>query len=623
MNLQESNVTILRDKNQDRAVVFLHGFTGTRDDTWDRFPGLLGSSTPDWDIFTVGYATTLLPDVVGIWSADPDLPILSKMVSTELRIPPFAQYKSLALIAHSMGGLVVQKALVDDPDLAQRVRHVILFGTPSAGLRKAGWMFFWKRQLKNMAQGSSFINELRAGWKSRYGSQAPFNLLVIAGASDQFVPPSSSLDPFDGHDQRVVVGDHLSIVKPADANAPSLTLVVATLGTGTTPGPSPVAQLRLASERPTTGTPQLVQTVEAATDDMPVKVIVDAALALERAGQRTESIALLERYKEKDTDIRGTLGGRIKRLWLETEQTEYAERALTLYQEALNATKEPDQIYYLAINVAFMKFAFTNDTAAAQSMATLALQHAAPPGNDVWKTATVAEAYLYLGRIGDAVTEYRRLLTLDAEPWKHRSASLQASRIAAKLGNRALAEELEAIFTPGARRVNRIFVSYSHRDREWVERLKVMVAPYLRAAESELDLWEDTRLQAGQQWDVEIRRALEQAGVVVALVSADFLASTYVMDQELPAIIKAADEGGLRLLWVYISAAGWEETQLSRFQATHDTKRPLDSRPESEQDEILKSVARQVKEAALSAVRRFTNQHPDTASSVFAGGRPH
>jgi hypothetical protein len=92
------------------------------------------------------------------------------------------------------------------------------------------------------------------------------------------------------------------------------------------------------------------------------------------------------------------------------------------------------------------------------------------------------------------------------------------------------------------------------------------------------------------------------------------------MDNELPAMIKAADEGGLRLLWVYISAAGWEETQLSRFQATHDTKTPLAGRPMAEQDEILKSVARQVKEASLGAIRRFKNQPPDSASSVFAGG---
>ena len=87
MSLQESNITAVRQQNRDRAVVFVQGFTGSRDDTWDRFPALLGTSTTDWDIFTVGYATTLLPDVVGIWSADPDLPILSTMLSTELGTP--------------------------------------------------------------------------------------------------------------------------------------------------------------------------------------------------------------------------------------------------------------------------------------------------------------------------------------------------------------------------------------------------------------------------------------------------------------------------------------------------------------------------------------------------------
>jgi fermentation-respiration switch protein FrsA (DUF1100 family) len=74
MSLQESNIPAVRKEKTDRGVVFLHGFTGSREDTWNRFPGLLGSLIPEWDIFTVGYATTLLPDVIGIWSADPDLP---------------------------------------------------------------------------------------------------------------------------------------------------------------------------------------------------------------------------------------------------------------------------------------------------------------------------------------------------------------------------------------------------------------------------------------------------------------------------------------------------------------------------------------------------------------------
>jgi hypothetical protein len=50
-----------------------------------------------------------------------------------------------------------------------------------------------------------------------------------------------------------------------------------------------------------------------------------------------------------------------------------------------------------------MKFAFVGDRDAAREMATLALDHASPPGNDLWKTATVAEAYLYLNRTDEAL----------------------------------------------------------------------------------------------------------------------------------------------------------------------------------------------------------------------------
>ena len=608
--LQESNVTAVRANGLDQAVVFLHGFTGGRDDTWDRFPLLLGSATADWDIFTVGYATTLLPDVVGVWSADPDLPILATLLRTQLAIPPLQPFRTLAVIAHSMGGLIVQKALVDDSSLAARLGHVILFGTPSAGLRKASWIQFWKRQLKNMAAGGEFITGLRADWSRLYGTRSPFGLITVAGASDQFVPPESSLEPFHKRLQKVVVGDHLSIVKPADSRAPSLQLVLETLRTGVAPALTPREKIRLAAESRTSQAPRLVRTMEATAPagGFSAKDIVEAALALDRAGKRAQSIALLERHKDKNTDVKGALAGRFKRLWFDTEQPESADRALQLYQDALDSamhSNDADQIYYLAINVAFMKFVYSGDRPAARAMAELAMKHATPSRNDVWRTATIAEAHLYLGRTGEALAEYRELLGLDVQDWQLRSTSLQAGRIAAMLGDRTLAEALEMLFTPGASRVNRIFVSYSHKDREWLDRLKAMIAPYLRDAETEFDFWEDTRLQAGQQWDVEIRRALEGAGVAVALVSSAFLASPYVTEYELPAMIQASDQGGLKLLWVYLSAAGWEQTPLKRFQAAHNTAKALESLSAPEQNEILKSVARQIKEAALSATDRF------------------
>src|SRR5262245_39290513 len=101
---QQSNITVIRETPAaKKAVVFVHGFNGHGDDTWDRFPGLLGTALADWDIFTLGYASTFQPDVAGVWSADPELPIIAKMLRTEIEIAPFAHYESLAFIAHSMG----------------------------------------------------------------------------------------------------------------------------------------------------------------------------------------------------------------------------------------------------------------------------------------------------------------------------------------------------------------------------------------------------------------------------------------------------------------------------------------------------------------------------------------
>ena len=78
-------------------------------------------------------------------------------------------------------------------------------------------------------------------------------------------------------------------------------------------------------------------------------------------------------------------------------------------------------------------------------------------------------------------------------------------------------------------------------------------------------------------------------------------------------MIKAAQDGELQLLWVYISSAGWEETALKNFQATHDTKVPLAALPLAEQDEMLKLIARKTKAAALGAPERFKNRPAGTA----------
>ena len=606
---QEGTLNAIRSQpDYERAVVFLHGFSGDRDDTWDRLPGLLGTVVANWDIYTLGYATTFRPDLLGVWSADPDLPILATMLTTQASIDPLRRYRSLAVVAHSMGGLVVQRALVDDPEFANRTEKVVLFGTPSAGLRKASWLFFWKRQLRNMANGSEFITVLRQDWTARFEPEPRFDLRVVAGDQDKFVPPKSSLGPFPRQFHSVVPGNHLSMVRAADINSPSVRLLMSALSDAPVADET-TAPLALAAEILDAAALALI---EACGDEMSQQEVVRAALALEQHGKRDEAMALLQRYQALGTDVQGTLAGRIKRLWIGNEDLGFAQHALALYQEALDMARkigDRSQIYYHSINVAFLEFVAFDQVERAREMAELALENASLDKSNAWSVATQAEANLYLGHPDLALDLYHRTLEFDAEPWERASTALQAGQIASKLEDTQLADRLEEIFTPTARQSNRIFVCYSHKDKEWKDRLCQMLAPFLRDGDIELQLWVDDRgIQPGEGWHQKIQSALKSAGVAVVLVSASFLESEYVMKHELPEIISAAADGKLRLFWVYVSYAAYDATELEPFQAAHDVSQPLYALALPEQDAILLKVARDIKAAALGATDRFRDQ---------------
>ncbi len=141
----------------------------------------------------------------------------------------------------------------------------------------------------------------------------------------------------------------------------------------------------------------------------------------------------------------------------------------------------------------------------------------------------------------------------------------------------------------------RVFISYSHADRKWLERLQVHLRPLIR--DSIADIWDDTRIQAGDKWSVEIREALEAASVAVLLISADFLASDYVQSEELPALLKAAEQRGLLILQVIVSPSRFERTQLAQLQAVNSPAEPLINMNEYQRELLLESLAARIESA--------------------------
>jgi len=235
-----------RANNARAAVVLVHGFSGKADTTWGRFPDLLMAekALSGWDVFSIGYSTSLSFDIAGVWSADPAIVTLGGLIESVSDVPPIDGYESIAFLAHSMGGLLVQRALLSNDALRKRVSHLLLFGTPSAGLEKASPFNFWKRQIRDMAAGSPFITKLRGDWTTTIGTTPPFTFVTVAGDRDEFVPRTSSIEPFPEPRRRVAYGNHLEIVKPPDADHLGYKIAVKALTGG---GPLEVRRIRHAS----------------------------------------------------------------------------------------------------------------------------------------------------------------------------------------------------------------------------------------------------------------------------------------------------------------------------------------------------------------------------------------
>ncbi len=139
----------------------------------------------------------------------------------------------------------------------------------------------------------------------------------------------------------------------------------------------------------------------------------------------------------------------------------------------------------------------------------------------------------------------------------------------------------------------KVFISYSHADKEWLDRLKRHLKPLVR--EGNLDCWDDTHIRPGDDWKQEIQHALDTAQVAVLLISADFFASDFIDETELPPLLDAAKAKGVRILPVILSASRFARNpSLARFQAVNPPDRPLNEMPPAEQEKVLDRLAQTI-----------------------------
>jgi hypothetical protein len=160
----------------------------------------------------------------------------------------------------------------------------------------------------------------------------------------------------------------------------------------------------------------------------------------------------------------------------------------------------------------------------------------------------------------------------------------------------------------------KVFISYSHKDEELRDQLEVQLAMLKR--EGLVEVWHDRRMLAGDRLDWTIDKNLNEADIILLLLSPDFLASDYCYKMEKATALQRAQNGEARLISVVLRPCDWKSTDLPSYVMT-----PKDAKPVtkwSDRDEAFLDVVQEIRRA----IAKLPNTPVPQASHNWIGEQP-
>jgi len=134
-----------------------------------------------------------------------------------------------------------------------------------------------------------------------------------------------------------------------------------------------------------------------------------------------------------------------------------------------------------------------------------------------------------------------------------------------------------------------IFISYSHKDKEWLDRLNSHLLAFSKE-EAGINCWSDSEIKAGDKWKQDILEALKSADIAVLLVSPDYLASPFIRTEELPLILQKEGEGKIRVLPIIVRPCAYSRSCLASVQGANSIEKTLAEMTNAEVDRVFVQV---------------------------------
>ena len=139
-----------------------------------------------------------------------------------------------------------------------------------------------------------------------------------------------------------------------------------------------------------------------------------------------------------------------------------------------------------------------------------------------------------------------------------------------------------------------IFISYSHKDAEWLEEVKVHIKPLERFYG--IEEWDDQKLRTSDKWRERISQALNNATIAVLLISPYFVASDFIVNNELQPLLEIAEKKGVKIMPVMVSPCETiEESGLLDYQAPNGPDKTLIEMNKGEVHRTLSKLVKDIK----------------------------
>lgn len=143
----------------------------------------------------------------------------------------------------------------------------------------------------------------------------------------------------------------------------------------------------------------------------------------------------------------------------------------------------------------------------------------------------------------------------------------------------------------------RVFFSYSHKDERYRDELEIHMAMLKRSGR--IETWHDRKIVAGEDWDAKIKHELENADLVLLMISPDFLNSNYIMEQELGVLRNRIEDAGddMKVVPIFTRPCDTTDFDIMTLQgAQQDTQSKLPYiSVASDRDEVYAGIVKRIR----------------------------